>query len=135
MGQEKRDSTMDVRHLFGYYKGSDWVKTLNIGSIMQLSPMTMQECMSNYNPEYELTREILLEKIALLSVAYFCISTEKRFLSQEGTRRNVTAKQSEFWHAKALEMAYCFLPHECPLVNHIYVSYQKHYAPLQQPIV
>jgi len=37
--------------------------------------------------------------------------------------------ESEFWHAKALEIACSFLPGECPLVNHINLSYQKHFAP------
>ncbi|TNV86847.1 hypothetical protein FGO68_gene1369 [Halteria grandinella] len=41
---------------------------------------------------------------------------------------------SEFWHAKALDVAISFLPSECPLVTHILTSYQKHHAPVQQEI-
>lgn len=33
------------------------------------------------------------------------------------------SKESEFWHAKALEMACTFMPGECPLLNHINLSY------------
>jgi hypothetical protein len=43
-------------------------------------------------------------------------------------------KESEYWHAKALEMACTFLPGECPLLNHINLSYQKHFAPVKQAI-
>lgn len=39
-------------------------------------------------------------------------------------------KESEFWHAKALDIAISFLPSECPLVTHILTSYQKHHAPV-----
>jgi len=42
--------------------------------------------------------------------------------------------ESEFWHAKALEVACTFLPSECPLLNHILLSYQKHHDPTLQPI-
>jgi hypothetical protein len=44
-------------------------------------------------------------------------------------------KESEFWHAKALEISCSFLPSECPLVTHILTSYQKHHSPVQAHIV
>jgi hypothetical protein len=44
-------------------------------------------------------------------------------------------RESEFWHAKALDVAISFLPSECPLVTHILTSYQKHHAPVHQEIV
>lgn len=43
-------------------------------------------------------------------------------------------RESEFFHGKALDIAAGFLPSECPLVNHILMSYQKHHAPSQQVI-
>jgi len=46
----------------------------------------------------------------------------------------VRRKESEFFHGKALDIAAGFLPSECPLVNHILMSYQKHHAPSQQVI-
>lgn len=44
-------------------------------------------------------------------------------------------KESEYWHAKSLEIACSFLPSECPLLNHINLSYQKHFAPVKQTIL
>ena len=43
-------------------------------------------------------------------------------------------KESEYWHAKSLEISCTFLPGECPLLNHINVSYQKHFAPVKAAI-
>jgi hypothetical protein len=43
-------------------------------------------------------------------------------------------KESEFWHAKSLELACSFLPSDCPLLSHILLSYQKHHSPTQQVI-
>ena len=42
--------------------------------------------------------------------------------------------ESEYWHAKSLELACSFLPGECPLLNHINLSYQKHFAPVKSVI-
>jgi len=134
--QKGRKQQVDVRNLFGFLQSSEWISSLNIGNIMQMTPISLQDLLSSYNNDLELTREALLEKIALLCVSYFCISTEKRFLSQENCGRfQKAAKESEYWHAKSLEIACCFLPAECPLVSHIFSSYQKHHSPIQQIIV
>ena len=39
-------------------------------------------------------------------------------------------KESEFWHTISLEVACSFLPSDCPLLNHILLSYQKHHSPV-----
>lgn len=44
-------------------------------------------------------------------------------------------KESEYWHAKSLEVASTFLPSDCPLLNHVLLSYQKHHAPSSTSIV
>ena len=70
-------------------------------------------------------------------VAYFCVSTEIRFIIQLKDELNkipsfdigFKTKESEYWHAKSLEIACTFLPSDCPLLNHVLLSYQKHHAP------
>ena len=47
----------------------------------------------------------------------------------------IKQKESEYWHAKSLEIACTFLPGECPLLNHINLSYQKHFAPVKTTIM
>lgn len=129
---------VDMRNLLGYLNQSDWIWSLNIGNIMQISPLTMQDIYTTSSIEYELSRELVLEKICFLAVSYFCVSTELRFIVQmkEDASCDPVAKrrESEFFHGKALEVAAGFLPSECPLVNHILMSYQKHHAPSQQVI-
>ena len=88
--------------------------------------------------ELELTRESFILKISHLAVAYFCYSTEIRFILQmkedPSFNQGQKQKESEYWHAKSLEVACSFLPGECPLLNHINLSYQKHFAPVKQVI-
>mmetsp|Transcript_21809 Transcript_21809/g.20958 ORF Transcript_21809/g.20958 Transcript_21809/m.20958 type:complete len:85 (+) Transcript_21809:141-395(+) len=83
----------------------------------------------------ELTRESFISKVSFLGVSYFCYSTEIRFILQMNEEPSWNSqmkhKESEFWHAKSLEIACTFLPGECPLLNHINLSYQKHFAPVK----
>lgn len=111
---------------------------LNIGNIMQITPLTIHDLLTTPNIEIELARDSVIEKISFLAVAYFCVSTELRFLVNLKDNPNVDPIQikseSEFWHGKALEVACTFLPSESPLVSHILSSYNKHHAPVKQVI-
>ena len=93
---------------------------------------------------HELSRDAMLEKIILLTVSYFCVGTELRFLNnnsadeskmsprtkQEAEKEKKRKKDlSEMWHAQALEASARFLPSECPLVAHVITNYQKHHSP------
>jgi len=122
----------------------DWIFNLNIGNVMHLLPMSLEELNLHIDNSHELSRDAMLEKIILLSVSYFCVGTELRFLSGAPgnakekkpsysefgeVEKGYTKADSEMWHAMALEAAGTFLPSECPLVSHVIVSYQKHHSP------
>ena len=113
---------------------------MNIGNIMQIQVISMKDFLQEANDEIELSRESFLNKLSILIVTYFCVSTEMRFLLQMRSQylkpevKRDRELESEFWHAKALEIACTFLPSECPLLNHVLLSYQKHHDPTMQPI-
>jgi len=96
---------------------------------MQIQPLSMKDLLSSTRNESELSRDSFLEKLSLLSVSYFCVSTEMRFILQSRVEfltspiKKRKELESEYWHAKALEIACTFLPSECPLLNHILLSY------------
>ncbi len=92
---------------------------------MHLSLMGAEELNAKLEPTHELCKDAMLEKIVLLSVGYFCIGTEMRFLmtSLPAAQHAEARKDSEAWHAKALHLSSTFLPPECPLVVHIHSSY------------
>jgi hypothetical protein len=103
---------------------------------MHLLPMSLEELNLHIDNSHELSRDAMLEKIILLSVSYFCVGTELRFMSGNNSGKGTdsanefktggqiyTKADSEMWHAMALETAGTFLPSECPLVSHIIVSY------------
>mmetsp|Transcript_5447 Transcript_5447/g.8450 ORF Transcript_5447/g.8450 Transcript_5447/m.8450 type:complete len:343 (-) Transcript_5447:3882-4910(-) len=136
---EKTDE-VDMRTVLGFLNQNEWIQNLNIGNIMQIQPVRMQDFMVAYRNEHQLSRESFLEKLQLLIVSYFCVSTEQRFIiqSRSGFMRSEIKKskelEQEYWHVKALDIACAFLPSECPLFNHILLSYQKHHDPSMEPI-
>ena len=118
--------------------------------------MSLEELNLHVDNSHELSRDAMLEKIILLSVSYFCVGTELRFLSKQfnagkgpkseqgsvtddGDGNNENKKyrleDSEMWHAMALESCGTFLPSECPLVSHMIMSFQKHHSPAMTTIL
>lgn len=82
---KQSDSDLDMRSMLGYLDMHDWTTSLNISSMMQVSSLTMQDILAGSSKDTELSREAVLEKIALLATSYFCTATETRFLHQENS--------------------------------------------------
>ena len=104
---------------------------------MQIAALKQEEMTAIRRNEELMSRESFLEVISFLIVGYFCASTEIRFIIQlkdeigkfsDFTIEDKTS-ESELWHTMSLEVACSFLPSDCPLLNHILLSYQKHHAP------
>lgn len=72
----------DMKTILGFLNQNEWISTINIGNIMQIKPFQMKDLLESQRNEQELSRESFLEKLTLLIVSYFCISTEMRFLVQ-----------------------------------------------------
>ena len=72
---------LNVRNILGIKHSDDWIFNLNIGNVMHLLPMSLEELNLHIDNSHELSRDAMLEKIILLSVSYFCVGTELRFLS------------------------------------------------------
>jgi hypothetical protein len=135
---KKIANNINMKVLLGYLNQSEWMYLLNIGNIMQITPLTIHDMHSVASIDVELSRDSIIEKISYLAVSYFCVSTELRFLVNLKDNPSVDPVQvraeSEFWHGKALDISCTFLPSESPLVSHIYSSYKKHHAPVNQII-
>ena len=116
----------NIRFIFGNsIKKDDWIKLLNIGNIMYLSALNYEDLDLDSDPKYELLRDAILEKVVMLTVAYFCIATELRLLSPNKSNKKING---EFYHYLAVEFSSLFLPVSCPIVKHYIFSYYKHYG-------
>ena len=116
----------NIRTIFGNsIKKDDWLKLLNIGNIMYLSALNYEDLDLDSDPKYELLRDAILEKVVMLTVAYFCIATELRLLSPNKNNKKING---EYYHYLAVEFSSLFLPVSCPIVKHYIFSYYKHYG-------
>ena len=70
----------DMRHILGFLNQSEWILSLNIGNIMQITPIQLEDLASLRRNEQELDRFAFLETVSFLCVGYFCVSTEIRFI-------------------------------------------------------
>ena len=120
---------LNVRNALGVKNSQDWIFNLNIGNVMHLNMMREQELNSKVENTHELTKDTMLEKVVLITSAYFCIATEIRFILQKDLLdvKLITKKDSEAFHAKALHIALLFLPEDCPLSQYIHQTYCKNY--------
>ena len=115
----------NIRNVFGAeIKNDDWIKLLNIGNIMYLSPLNEEDLDLESDPKYELLRDAILEKVVMLTVSYFCIAMEMKQLSPDQNNKKLNG---EFFHYQAVYFSDLYLPVSCPIVKHYINSYYKHY--------
>jgi len=93
--QLKKKFKISVRNNLGVKQQDDWIYNLNIGNVMHLSLMGTDELSpinskpdekpeeNSFETSHELCKDAMLEKIVLISVGYFCIATEMRFIMQK----------------------------------------------------
>ena len=72
-----------MKTILGVKDQDDWIFNLNIGNVMHLLPMCLEELNLHIDNSHELSRDAMLEKLILLSVSYFCVGTELRFLCNQ----------------------------------------------------
>jgi hypothetical protein len=106
----------NVKALLVTQEEDDWVFNLNIGNVMHLQPISTDELTLHMDNSHELSRDALIEKIILLTVSYFCVGTELRFINNSITAEELRMyshqkrseleaqktqhkKLSEMWHA------------------------------------
>ena len=57
---------LNMKAVLGYLNQSEWLYLLNIGNIMQITPMTVHDLYTNHTFEVELTRDSILEKVRII---------------------------------------------------------------------
>jgi len=106
-----------VRSSLGLVKqDEDWIFSINIGNVMSMAPLSLEELSSNNGVKsetyHEVARDSMLEKIILIIIAYFCIATEMRFIAKEinksggsdNFQNQAYFKDSEAFHAKSIHI-------------------------------
>jgi len=87
INQSNSKLQVGLRNILGVQHSNDWIFSLNIGNVMHLSPMNLDELHSKLEITHELNRDAMLEKVILISVSYFCYATELRFMSSKNPNK------------------------------------------------
>ena len=65
-GKFSSGGKFNMKSVLGYLNQSEWLYLLNIGNIMQITPLTVHDMYSSLGFEVELTRDSILEKVSLI---------------------------------------------------------------------
>lgn len=95
---------INIRNILGVKHSEDWIFNLNIGNVMHLAGMTLDELSFPDDLAHELNKDAMLEKIILVTTAYFCLGTEYWFLSlpnsdPKGQKPMFPRSESDMWHS------------------------------------
>ena len=117
----------DIKGIFEskFIQKDDWIKLLNIENIMFLSALNYDDLDLESDPKYELLRDSILEKVIMLTVSYYCLSNELRYLSKDKNNNNING---EYYLHNAVNLSLIFLPVSCSIVSYYINSYYKNYG-------
>jgi hypothetical protein len=117
----------DVKNIFenNFNQKDDWIKLLNIENIMYLSALNYDDLDLESDSKYELLRDSILEKVIMLSVSYYCLSNELKYLAKDKVNKNLNG---EYYLYNALNLSILFLPVSCPIINHYIMTYNNNYC-------
>ena len=129
----------------------EFLRKFSIGSVMQIGCDSNEEEKTHeednlyfdtsdslfhskkFDPKNESYQKVL-EKILILSIAYFTTATELRLASHEKYRTNMEQwkispeyKESQIYHLFSLMIVFAYVPFEMHFISHIINSYYKNY--------
>ncbi|EAR97826.2 hypothetical protein TTHERM_00277110 (macronuclear) [Tetrahymena thermophila SB210] len=135
-GNHFRSTFLEKMNMKEIFKNQEVVlQKSNILGQLQLKAMSLEQIRAPI--PNEINEKILLFN-AQLSVGFYCVSTEYRFIEQP--QANLTKENcdevtnSENYLSRALEIAFVYLPHEVPLVGQIMSVHTKFHAAFRQCI-
>lgn len=117
-----------MRSVLGVKTFADWVYLLSISDMMVIQPLTIEDVKQKPQIRAEFAKDLMLHKVAHLAVAYFCISTELKFLRGKQAFNPERDKDGEILHNKAVVLLEALFPQECPLLTHISQTYEKRFV-------
>ena len=136
---------IDLGYIYESYYPAHWMMHSTILSIAQLSFLTPDDLFFvQTSVQEEVCPEITVEKLGLLSICFYAISTEYRFLERKDDFiANIGKKipplkcsvpESEVYLGRAVEVAYSFLHHEMPFVLQIFNVFRRFQAQINVAI-
>lgn len=112
--------------MIGLLNENEWLTTFSISNVLFMRMLTYEEVCLKGEILYEFSQRVLIEKLLLLSVAYFTLATENRILKKE---------KPEIHHLKSISIVANILPEQTPYLEHIVSTFLSYYHPHLETIV
>lgn len=112
--------------MIGLLNENEWLTTFSISNVLFMRMLTYEEVCLKGEILLEFSQRVLIEKLLLLSVAYFTLATENRLLKKE---------KSEIYHLKSISIVANILPEQTPYLEHIVNTFLSYYHPHLETIV
>ncbi|CAD8108515.1 unnamed protein product [Paramecium sonneborni] len=112
-------SKLYQRSMIGLLNENEWLISFNVSNIMHIRLLTYEEVCLKGEILYEFSQKVLTEKLILLSMAYFSLASETRYLKNE--------QKSQFYHLKSIYIVSDVLPDNSPYLDHLIQSFCTHY--------
>ena len=109
-----------IPSVLGVKDHPDWTYSISLADIMLVQTVQLDEIREKTSSAYEFTKDILIMKVCVLSVSYFCTSTELQFLSED-------AKEAKSLHKLSIKVLEGFLPEESRLLVHMRETFRARY--------
>jgi hypothetical protein len=117
---------LDSRSRIGVLQSQDALSDLSISEVMQVKPLRLQDLQATSGLWTEVQRDLVVEKVVLLLVSYFCTATELRFkYALEHNKSKLL--EGKALHLKALEVGRALLEPDCALLVHFVSSFNKNF--------
>lgn len=112
ISQQKTKKIQFIPSVLGVKDYTDWTFTIHLPDIMLLKALKIEELTDKTGIQLEFTKDVLIMKVCLLAVSYFCTSTELQFLQEN-------EKEAKKLHQLALKVTNGFLPKESKLLMYL----------------
>ncbi|CAD8152600.1 unnamed protein product [Paramecium octaurelia] len=120
-------SKLYQRSMIGLLNENEWLVSFNVSNIMFIRLLSYEEVCLKGEILYEFSQKVLIEKLILLSMAYFSLASETRNLKNE--------QKSQFYHLKSIYIVSSVLHDNSPYLDHLIQSFCTHYQQRLETIV
>jgi len=120
ISQGKTKKIRFIPSVLGVKDHTDWTYQVHLPDFMLVQSMSIQELNDRTGIQLEFTKDAVLMKVCLLSISYFCASTELQFLEEN-------EKEAKRMHELAVKLANGFLPKESKLLVHLRETFKARF--------
>jgi hypothetical protein len=114
-----------IPSILGVKDFPEWTFHVSLADVMLVQSTGIDEIREKSSIAVEFTKDILIMKLCVLAVSYFCTSTEMQFLKED-------SKEARYLHKLAIKSLKGFLPNDSRLMVHLKETFKVRFGVKQK---